>query len=106
MKYSNFKHNIYECSLVLKSLCFVSKGSLNIPEYLLTGLVQYLYTIEHAVKNIANHRFQLISVYSLIYGSKPRQGEEKRTEMITVGMLLQPLEQIFFGNKFLLLHVV
>ena len=47
------KHNIYEFRL--KILCFVSKGSLNIPEYrrLLIGRVQYLYTIEHAVENIA-----------------------------------------------------
>ena len=39
----------------LKILCFVSKESLNIPEYrcLLIGRVQYLYTIEHAVENIA-----------------------------------------------------
>ena len=38
--------------------------NLNIPEYrcLLIGRVQYLYTIEHAVENIAYHRFQLISV--------------------------------------------
>ena len=58
------KHNIYEFSLLLKILCFVSKGSLNIPEYrcLLIGCVQYLYTIEHAVENIAYHRFQSISV--------------------------------------------
>ena len=27
------KHNIYEFSLFLKILCFVSKGFLNIPEY-------------------------------------------------------------------------
>ena len=55
------KHNIYEFSLFLNILCFVSKGSLNIPEYrcLLIGCVQYLYTIEHAVENIAYHRFQL-----------------------------------------------
>ena len=47
----NMKHDIYEFSLSLKILCFVSKGSLNIPEYrcLLIGRVQYLYTIEHAV---------------------------------------------------------
>ena len=58
------KHNIYEFSLFLKILCFVSKGSVNIPEYrcLLIGRVQYLYTIEHAVENIAYHRFQSISV--------------------------------------------
>ena len=58
------KHNIYEFSLFLKILCFVSKGSLNIPEYicLLIGRVQYLYAIEHAVENIAYHRFQSISV--------------------------------------------
>ena len=49
--------------LVLKILYFLSKGSLNIPEYrcLLIGRVQYLYTIEHAVENMAYHRFQLIS---------------------------------------------
>ena len=58
------KYNIYEFSLFLKILCFVSKGSLNIPEYrcLLIGRVQYLYTIEHAVENITNHWFQSISV--------------------------------------------
>ena len=45
------KHNINEFSLLLKILCFLFKGSLNIPEYkgLLIGRVQYLYTIEHAV---------------------------------------------------------
>ena len=55
-------HNIYEFSLFLKILCFVSKGSLNIPEYrcLLIGCVQYLYTIEHAVENIAYQWFQSI----------------------------------------------
>ena len=49
------KHNIYELSRCLKILCFESKGSLNIPEYrcLLIGRVQYLYTTEHAVENIA-----------------------------------------------------
>ena len=49
------KHNIYEFSLFLKILCFVSKVSLNIPEYrcLLIGRAQYLYTIEYAVENIA-----------------------------------------------------
>ena len=58
------KHKIYQFSRFLKILCFVSKGSLNIPEYrcLLIGRVQYLYTIEHAVENIAHHRFQSISV--------------------------------------------
>ena len=58
------KHNIYEFSLFLKILCFIFKGSLNIPEYrwLLIGRVQYLYTIEHAVGNITYHRFQSISV--------------------------------------------
>ena len=57
------KHNIYEFSLLLKILCFLFKGSLNIPEYrgLLIGRVQYLYTIEHAMENIAYHRFQSIS---------------------------------------------
>ena len=66
------KHNINEFSLFLKIFCFVSKGSLNIPEYrcLLIGCVQYLYTIEHAVENIAYHRFLTISVtlLSLIDG--------------------------------------
>ena len=49
------KHYIDEFSLTLKILCFVYKGSLNIPEYrcLLIGRVQYLYIIEHAVENIA-----------------------------------------------------
>ena len=58
------KQNIYEFSLFLKILYFVSKGSLNIPEYrcLLIGGIQYLYTIEHAVENIPYHRFQLISL--------------------------------------------
>ena len=43
---------------------FVFKGSLNIPEYrcLLIGRVQYLYTMEHAVKNIAYYRCLTISV--------------------------------------------
>ena len=51
------KHNIYEFSLFLKILCFESKG-----EYrcLLIGRVQYLYTIEHAVENIAYQWFQSI----------------------------------------------
>ena len=58
------KHYIYEFSLFLKILCFVSKGSLNIPKYrcLLIGRVQYLYAIEHTVENVAYHRFQSISV--------------------------------------------
>ena len=58
------KHNIYEFSLFLKILCFESKGSLKIPEYrcFLIGRVQYLYTVEHAVENIAYHRFQSIPV--------------------------------------------
>ena len=48
------KHNIYEFSLFLKILHFVYK-ILNIPEYRcwLIGRVQYLYSIEHAVENIA-----------------------------------------------------
>ena len=52
---SNMKHNIYEFRLILKILCFVSKGTLNIPEYrgLLIGRVEYLYRKEHAVENIA-----------------------------------------------------
>jgi len=39
----------------LKILCFVSKESLNIPEYrcLLIGRVENLHTIEQAVENIA-----------------------------------------------------
>ena len=43
------KHNIYEFSLLLKILCFVTKESLNIPEYrcLLIGRVE----------NIAYHGF-------------------------------------------------
>ena len=43
--------------LFLKILSFVSKGSLNIPDYryLLIGRVQYLYTLKHAVENIAYH---------------------------------------------------
>ena len=65
------KHNIYEL-LFLKFVCFVSKESLNIPEYrcLPIGRVQYLYTIEHAVENIAYHKFQSISVtlLSLVSG--------------------------------------
>ena len=54
-KQSNMKHNIYGFSLFLKILCFVSKESLNIPEYrcLLIGPLQYLYTIEQADENIA-----------------------------------------------------
>ena len=53
------KHKIYEFSLSLKILYLVSKGLLNIPEYkcLLIGRVQYLYTAEPAVENIAYHRF-------------------------------------------------
>ena len=64
------KHDIYEFSLFLIILCFVSKGSLNIPEYrsLLIGRVQYLYTVEHAVESIAYHRFQSISVTLLSLG--------------------------------------
>ena len=55
---------IYEFSLFLKILYFVSKGPFNIPEYrcLLIGRVQDLYTIEHAVENIAFQRFQSNSV--------------------------------------------
>ena len=51
------KHNIYEFSLFLKILYFVSNGFLNIPEYrcLLIGRV-HMYTIEHAVENIIYHR--------------------------------------------------
>ena len=66
-----FYDRFLECHLpttFLKILCFVSKGSLNIPEYicLLVVRVQYLYTIEHAVENIAYYRFQSISVTLLI----------------------------------------
>ena len=51
------KHHIFEFSLFSKIFCFVSKGSFNIPESrcLLICRVQYLYTIEHAVENIAYH---------------------------------------------------
>ena len=54
----NIKHKIYKFCLFLKILHFLSKGFLNIPEYrcLLIGRVQYLYTIEHAVENIAYYR--------------------------------------------------
>ena len=66
----NMNDKIYEFSLFLKILYFVSKGPFNIPEYrcLLIGRVQYLYTIEHAVENIAYHRFQSISVTLLTQG--------------------------------------
>ena len=50
------KHNIYKFRLFSKILCFASKASLNIPEYrcLLIDRAQYnLYTIKHAVENIA-----------------------------------------------------
>ena len=55
---------VFFYSLLLNNFGFVSKGSLNIPEYrcLLIGRVKCLYTIEHAVENIAFHRFQSISV--------------------------------------------
>ena len=58
------KHKIYELCLFLNIFYFESKESLNIPEYrcLLIGRVQYLDTIEPAVKIIAYHRVQLISV--------------------------------------------
>ena len=65
------KHKIYEFSLFLKNLCFVPKGSLNIPEYrcLLIGRVyMYLYTIEPVVENIAYHRFIIDLCTSLISG--------------------------------------
>ena len=58
----NIKHNIYEICLFLKILYFLSKGSLNIPEYRCLLIVHVQYTIEHAVENIAYHRFQSISV--------------------------------------------
>ena len=65
------QHKIYEFLQFLKILCFVSKGSLNIPEYryLLIGRVQYLYTIEHAVENIAYRKFQsiFVTLLSLLY---------------------------------------
>ena len=75
------KHNIYEFSLLLKILCFLSKGSLNIPEYrcLLIGRVQYLYTIEHAVENFAYHRFQSISVTLLSLVSVKENNKLHRT---------------------------
>ena len=67
------KHKISEFNLFQKILCFISKGSLNIPEYrcLLIGRVQYLYTIKHAVGNFAYHRFQSISLtlLSLIFSA-------------------------------------
>ena len=52
---------------MLEILCFVSKGFLNIPMntdvcWLVVYTVQYLYTIEHAVENIAYFSFQSISV--------------------------------------------
>ena len=55
---------------VVEDFVFISKGSLNIPEYrcLLIGRLQYLYIIEHAVENIAHHRFQSISVTLLSLG--------------------------------------
>ena len=58
------KHNVYEYCLYSKILHFLFKGSLNIPDYrcLLIGLVQYLYTIEHAVENIVYYRCLSISV--------------------------------------------
>ena len=48
----------------LKILNFLFKGSLNMPEYrcLRIGRVQTLYTIEHAVDNIAYYRCLSISV--------------------------------------------
>ena len=60
------KHNINEFILFFKMLCFVSKGSLNIPEHicLLISRVQYLYIIEHIVEN----RFESISVTLLSLG--------------------------------------
>ena len=69
------KHNIYEFSLFLKILCFVFKGSLNIPEY----IVQYLYIIEHAVENIIG--FKSISVTLLSLG-RPHFGK-----LIRLGIL-------------------
>ena len=56
----NMKQKNYEFCLYLKVLYFESKGSLNILEYrcLLIGRVQYLYTNEPAVENIAYHRLQ------------------------------------------------
>jgi len=55
----------------LNILNFVFKGSLNIPEYrcLLIGRVQYLYTMEHAVKNIAYYRCLTVSVSLLSLGT-------------------------------------
>ena len=60
------KHNIYEFSLFLKILCFVIKGTLNIPEYrcLLIGRVQYLYTIEHAsIQTISVTLLSMVQIY-------------------------------------------
>ena len=56
------KHNIYEFSLFLKILYVISKGSLNNLEYIcpLIGRVQFLYSIETVLENIAYHRFHLI----------------------------------------------
>ena len=62
------KHNIYEFCLFLKILYFLLKGSFNIPEYrcLLIGHVQYLYTIDRAVEDIA-YRIASIYLYSVIF---------------------------------------
>jgi len=83
----NMKHNIYEFSLFFKILCFVSKGTLNIPEYrcLLIGRVHDLYTIEHAVGNIAYHRFQSISVtlLSLVRTKSEVRGSTVHIKIIT-----------------------
>ena len=75
------KHNIYEFSIFLKNLCFVSKGSLNIPEYRCLPIVrvQYLYTIEHAVEKIAYHRFQSISVSLLSLAGSIKLWNRKTT---------------------------
>ena len=56
------KHNMNQS--IFENFVFIYKGSINIPGYkcLLIGRVQYLYTIEPAVENIAYHRIQLISV--------------------------------------------
>ena len=61
------KQKIYEFSLFLKDLYFVSKGSLNIPEHrrLFMGRVLQLYTMKPVLENIALLVFNR-SLYSLI----------------------------------------
>ena len=67
----------------------VSKGSLNIPEYrcLLIGRVKYLYTIEHAVENIAYFSCKSISITLLyLFGTHLK-------------LLKQPLDGFILGGK-------